>query len=126
MLVEAQLTTGTDHTVELRKRRPLVGHGAEHERNNPGVERFRLTRKAIGATMRHRDRDGCLRRGALGTLAQIGLGLDGNDLVDRGWVMRKFAPLPAPTSTTRPCRPVSSLRRCSAPPRRSLTSATLA
>ncbi|HEY5286079.1 MAG TPA: hypothetical protein VIJ50_03130 [Solirubrobacteraceae bacterium] len=58
MLVEAQLAAGTDHTVELRERTLLVGYGAEHERDDPGVEGLRLAGKTIGVTMGHSDRDG--------------------------------------------------------------------
>ena len=87
MLVEAQLATGTDHAVELRERRLLIGHRAEHERNDASVEGFRLPGKATGVTVRDGDRHGRPRRGALGTLTQVRLGLDGNDLIDRGRVV---------------------------------------
>jgi hypothetical protein len=37
--------------------------------------------------VRDGDRDGRPRRGALGTFTQVGLGLDGDDLIDRGRVV---------------------------------------
>ena len=43
-----------------------------------------------------------------GQLAQVALGLAGEDLVDRGGVVAKFSPLPAPISSTRPASPPRS------------------
>jgi hypothetical protein len=87
VLIEAQLATGTNHAIQLRQRSLLVGHGAEHERNNPSIERFCLTGETIGSTTRHRDSDGRSYCGVLGALAQIGLGLDRDDLTDRGRIV---------------------------------------
>jgi hypothetical protein len=42
VLVEAQLTAGVDDAEQLRERSLLVGHGAEHERGDTGVEGPRL------------------------------------------------------------------------------------
>jgi hypothetical protein len=67
MLVEAQLPTGTDHPVELPERRLLIGHRAEHKRNNASIEGFRLPGEVIGGAARDGDRDGGPRRGALGS-----------------------------------------------------------
>ncbi len=87
VLIEAQLASWADDSVNLGKRGVLVGYGAEHKRNDPGVKRSGLARKTIGATVEDGDWD---RRAASGkpcTFTQVALGLDGHDLVDRGRVV---------------------------------------
>lgn len=44
VLIEAQLTTGSNDAEQLRERRLLVGHGTEHKRRNPSIKRCRLGR----------------------------------------------------------------------------------
>lgn len=82
VLVEAQLAARADHAVQLRERRVLVGHRAEHERDDPRIEGLPLIWEATRATVYHGDRDRRLRCRALRTLAQVALGLDGDHPTD--------------------------------------------
>ena len=82
VLVEAQLPVGSDDAPQLGQRGRLIGDAAQHERGDRGVERCGLGREGVGEAGDHGHVD---RRGArrlLRPLAQVGLGLDGDDLGD--------------------------------------------
>jgi hypothetical protein len=53
VLVEAQVTAGADDAKTFGERGLWVGHGAQHERNDPGVEGSRLARETITNSIDH-------------------------------------------------------------------------
>ena len=89
VLVEAQLTAGADNAKHLRERLLLVGHAAEHQRGDTGIEGPILARKTITDSIDHGHRDRRVCRCLLSTFAQIPLGLNRGYLLDSGRVVRK-------------------------------------
>ena len=88
MLIEAQrLTAGADHAVELSERKLLIGDRAEHECDNSGIERSRSARQTVSAAVLDGDRRRCACRRELCALAQVGLGLHGEDPADRSRIV---------------------------------------
>ena len=92
VLVEAQLAIRPNDAVKLRERRLLVGHGAEHQRSDPGIKRSCLAGKSITHSIDYGYRDRRARGCLLRTFAQIPLGLHSDYLVAGCWVMREVRP----------------------------------
>jgi hypothetical protein len=59
-----------------------LGHGTEHERDDARIERLCLAGEMVSVTILDVDRDRRIRGGLLRTLAQVALGLHGDDLTD--------------------------------------------
>ena len=87
VLVEAQLAPGPDDAPQLVERGGLVRDGAEHERCHPGVEPVVVSRERVGDAGDDGHPHGRLGRRLLGAIAEVGLGLEGDDLGDRRGVV---------------------------------------
>ena len=87
MLVEAQLAPGPDDAPQLVEGGGLVRDGAEHERCHAGVERVVVGRERVGYAGDDGHRRGRLGGRLLGAIAEVGLGLEGDDLGDRRGVV---------------------------------------
>ena len=82
MLVEAQFAARPQDAVQLGEHRALVGDRTEHQRRDRHVERGVLEWELVCDGVDHARRRDCVgrRRGCAG--AQVGLGLDGDDLAN--------------------------------------------
>jgi hypothetical protein len=67
----------------------LVGHGAEHQRSDTGIEGPILAWETITDSIDYGHRGRRVCRCMLGAFAQIPLGLDRDYLLDGGRVVRK-------------------------------------
>ena len=89
VLPEVQPAAGPEHPVQLGQRRALVGHAAEHERDDGGVEGAVVRGDALGQPVDHGDRHRGPRGRSDRVLPQVRLRLDGQHLVDRRRVVRE-------------------------------------
>jgi hypothetical protein len=89
VLVEAQFASRTDHSKELRQRRRLVGHGAEDERGDTGIEGVLLDWQSVRNPVDNTHRYGGGVGGLDGELAQVAFRFDGHDLRDGARVVRE-------------------------------------
>jgi hypothetical protein len=89
VLVEAKLTARSQHTAQIRERRALVGHRAQHSGYDRRVEGCVLRRKcacdAVQDPDRHRRRPRRLHR----ALPQVRLGLHRHQLLDLPRIVRE-------------------------------------
>jgi AhpD family alkylhydroperoxidase len=91
VLAEAQFTAGPQHAPELGERARRVGHGAEHEARNGGVEPRIVGGQPLGDAGEDLGPNVGARGGGARPLAQIRLRLHGHDLLDRGGIVREVA-----------------------------------
>jgi hypothetical protein len=117
VLVEAKLAAGAQHPAGLVQRGRLVGHRAQDQGGDDGVDRLVLHWRVLGEGADDLDGHRSLRGRALRVGAQMALGLDGDDLLNGRGIQREVGAVAAPISTTRPRRPSSTRRRCSRSPR---------
>ena len=82
MLEEPQLSAGAEYAADLRQRRRHIGHGAEHEGGDRGVEGGVAGGQAVGDPVDDLDRDRGAPGGGLRQLAEVGFGLDREDVGD--------------------------------------------
>ena len=75
MLVEAQLAATAQYAPKLGERVRLVGHGAEDEARDGGVERPVLGRQVVSVAIVDVDPNAGAGGGGARPFAQVGLGL---------------------------------------------------
>jgi hypothetical protein len=83
VLVETQLAAGAHDAPQLGQRARLTRNGAQHERGDGRVEAGVRKRELVGERVHQADRAAGTFGGLLGLAAQVVLGLDRHDLVDR-------------------------------------------
>ncbi len=86
VLVEAQLAARADQAEELGECGALVGHAAENERGHAGVERCVARGEPIRDAVDHLDRYRRAGGRFTGSLAQVGLRLDRENVADLWWI----------------------------------------
>ena len=93
VLEEAQLAAGPQHAAQLAQRALRIGHRAEHQARDRGVERAVLEWKRVRDCAAHRHRHGRPARRLLGLASQERLGLQRDDLADRRRIVLEVHPV---------------------------------
>ncbi len=83
MLVEAQLAARSQHAVQFAQAGRDVLDGAQHPGRDGDIERGVAERQALGGRVDDLHRDRCDRRGQLGTLPEVRLRFDRDEIDHR-------------------------------------------